>query len=563
MKLDIATLDAAGELLSIAWSDEQSDPIWPNLAASTLAQAVRDGVVLRSRENARGVMQLTVVRDCQRSLVAGEGPERAVGFLCVRKQKAPLLLRGWQWILAAGFGLAAATLGWNMWSGRRLARLTRLLTQACEAIGRGELAGCVDVQRDDELGELAEALGLMSVEMAQRVEQARQVGDQLAAVLRGMEDAVVAINEHREILFANPAAQRLFGAASPARGRRLAELVRNRALHEAVSTFFERGEARCIELEWGSEQLALSVMLTEMSGETRSGLILSFHDLTELRRLESLRQEFVANVSHELKTPLSSIKAYAETLREGALNDTSRRLVFIERIEEQADRLHELILDMISLARIEAGQQSFDISAVSVAWVADRCVAARQDACLRKQVALAVDPASPPHALVAADEEGLRQILDNLVDNAVKYTPQGGKVTVRWGPAAGSPSSVAIEVEDTGIGIPEQALPRVFERFYRVDRARRAQFGGHRSGTFHRQALGAGLWRRRLGGQPPASWQYVSRGAARLAKPLKTWRGKRCRRVPAPAGAQRHGPARDALQRFHNPGRLWVGRIVS
>jgi two-component system phosphate regulon sensor histidine kinase PhoR len=210
-------------------------------------------------------------------------------------------------------------------------------------------------------------------------------------------------------------------------------------------------------------------------------VVLVMHETTALRRLESLRRDFVANVSHELKTPLSSIKAYAETLRNGALNDPQASVTFVERIQEQADRLHHLILDMLSLARIESEQEVFEISSVSVQEAVDGCFESHRPAADAKQIQLIAEPQSTG-CFVKADPEGLREILDNLVDNAIKYTPDGGRVIVRWraneAADGGNTRTATIEVEDTGIGIAADALTRVFERFYRVDKARSRELGG-------------------------------------------------------------------------------------
>jgi two-component system phosphate regulon sensor histidine kinase PhoR len=224
----------------------------------------------------------------------------------------------------------------------------------------------------------------------------------------------------------------------------------------------------------GTVRRTLAVRVTRLPGEPSAGVMVVLHDVTELRRLENLRRELVANVSHELKTPLASIKAYAETLRLGAIHDPEHNLAFVGRIEEQADRLHQLILDLLQIARIEAGQEVFDIGAVPVAETVEQCVAHYQGAAAAKQIELAVDP--PAETLsVLADDEGLLAILSNLVDNAIKYTPNAGKITIRWRLAS---SKVAIEVQDTGIGIHPQDQARVFERFYRVDKARSRELGG-------------------------------------------------------------------------------------
>jgi two-component system phosphate regulon sensor histidine kinase PhoR len=182
----------------------------------------------------------------------------------------------------------------------------------------------------------------------------------------------------------------------------------------------------------------------------------------------------VANVSHELKTPLAAIKGYAETLRLGAVNDPEHNLHFIRRIEEQSDRLHQLILDILQIARVESGEQSFELADISVAEVIRECTDQFIEAAGAKEVELCAElPANP--LAVYADEEGVRTVLSNLLDNALKYTSAGGRVTVR---AIANTAGVTFEVTDTGIGIAEKDLARIFERFYCVDKARSRQLGG-------------------------------------------------------------------------------------
>ncbi len=207
-------------------------------------------------------------------------------------------------------------------------------------------------------------------------------------------------------------------------------------------------------------------------------------DREQLRRVEQMRRDFVANVSHELKTPLSVIKASIETLLDGAADDAQYRGSFLVQIEEQADRLQALILDLLSLARIESGEEVYEFEAVPLEEVAQACVERHRARAESKEQHLeAVAPSIAGAGSVAvaatvvawADEDALSQILDNLVDNAVKYTPAGGRIRVRWWTEG---KQACLEVDDTGIGIPERDLPRIFERFYRVDKARSRELGG-------------------------------------------------------------------------------------
>jgi two-component system phosphate regulon sensor histidine kinase PhoR len=210
-------------------------------------------------------------------------------------------------------------------------------------------------------------------------------------------------------------------------------------------------------------------------GPPARGAVLVLHDTTELRRLERLRQEFAANVSHELKTPLAVIKAAVETLLDGAADDPAARELFLGQVADQGDRLHALILDLLSLARIEAGAEVLEFHPIAVGDAVASCLERHRTRAEAKGLKLAALPPGASEVVAWADADALDQILDNLIDNAVKYTPEAGQIRVRW--RAEGPD-VYLEVEDTGMGIPEPDLPRVFERFYRVDKARSRELGG-------------------------------------------------------------------------------------
>ena len=312
----------------------------------------------------------------------------------------------------------------------------------------------------------------MQEQLLHREARLRESGQQLGAVLGGMTEGVMAVDPERRIMFVNRAAAALLSVdAEEAVGQRMRQAVRHHRLDELVETLSQQPGSKSLEFEW--EQRILAINGTSLPGEPSPGIVLVFHDVTELRRLESLRQEFVANVSHELKTPLSAIKAYAETLENGAIDDPQHNRRFVQRIEEQADRLHELIQDMLSLARIESGRQTFQIGAVNAGGIIRACLSEHQATADARKV----DLKGPRTADVSvrADANGLRQILDNLIDNAIKYTPAGGNVEVR---CRREEEFALLEVSDTGIGIPAEHHDRLFERFFRVDQARSREMGG-------------------------------------------------------------------------------------
>jgi signal transduction histidine kinase len=204
------------------------------------------------------------------------------------------------------------------------------------------------------------------------------------------------------------------------------------------------------------------------------GAVLVFHDITELRRLEKVRQDFVANVSHELRTPVASIKGYAETLLNGAMEDKQALIEFLTTIHDNSDRLVNLINDLLDLSRIESGRMKIVPVPMGAAPVIRRCLSILEKTIQDKKLSVSMDV---PENLskVLADEARFSQVVLNLLDNAVKYTAEGGSIGIK---ALSSDKMIQFDVTDTGIGIPEQDLPRIFERFYRVDKARSRDQGG-------------------------------------------------------------------------------------
>jgi two-component system phosphate regulon sensor histidine kinase PhoR len=400
------------------------------------------------------------------------------------------------WTAASVMALAAMLLAFLL--ARRITRPLQELTAGAERIASGNYGHKVYIASTDEVGLLAKTFNHMSSRLAAQFAQMEEDRHQLRAILSGMIEGVVALDSAQQILFVNDrAAQLLQFPATSSVGRKLWEVVRQPALQEVVRRALAAPEAHHEELKLtGPGARNLTVHAAQLDGTPDRGIMLVLHDTTELRRLERLRQEFVANVSHELKTPLSVIKACTETLLDGAVDDPQHRGPFLERIGEQAERLHSLILDLLSLARIESEAEVFDLQEVALGLTVAACLQrhrARAEAKDQRLEALSPAAGAPatagadtsptfadPHAagdevLAWADGEAVEQILENLVDNALKYTPAGGRITVRWGASNGD---AFLEVEDSGIGIAASEIPRIFERFYRVDKARARELGG-------------------------------------------------------------------------------------
>jgi two-component system phosphate regulon sensor histidine kinase PhoR len=362
-----------------------------------------------------------------------------------------------------------ATLLAGAWVLQPLARLAR----GAQKLAKSDQAA---PRNHDELAVLRSAFDQMQREIVARVKQLEENSDRLATVLGNMAEGVIALDANENITLANEASKRLLDfVTGEAVGRSLVEVTRIRAVHEAAAAAMRSQAVVQSEIEiTGPNRREISLRAKRFPGEPCPGVVIVLYDITELRRLENLRREFVANVSHELKTPLASIKAYAETLRLGAINDAGNNVNFVIRIEEQAERLHQLIIDMIHIARMEAGSQAFEMVEIDMAEIVDISVEYYRDLAQKKGITLRIEPPLGP-VRVRVDEDGLRTILDNLIDNAIKYTSEGGEVWLRW---RASGSEAICEVEDTGIGIAHIDQVRVFERFFRVDKARSRDVGG-------------------------------------------------------------------------------------
>jgi two-component system phosphate regulon sensor histidine kinase PhoR len=362
---------------------------------------------------------------------------------------------------------------------RRFTRPLDELTAGAQRLAEGDLGHKLFVTGSREFAALARTFNGMSARLAATFAQLEHDREQLRTILSGMVEGVVAIDTDQCVLFANETAGRLLEfAPAAAVGRKLWEVTRQQVIQEIVDKALRGAGPQREEIDWtGPAVRSVTVYVSRLPGPVSPGAVLVLHDTTELRRLERLRQDFVANVSHELKTPLAVIQSNIEALVDGAADDPNARGPFLERVSHEAARLEALIQDLLRLARIESGEQLLELGPVPLNAAIAECLDRHATRAEAKSLQLIeVPPAdASPDVAAWADEEALGQILDNLVDNAIKYTRGGGRITVRW---FASGEQVRIEVEDTGVGIPARDLPRVFERFYRVDRARSRAVGG-------------------------------------------------------------------------------------
>ncbi|MCB9487866.1 MAG: HAMP domain-containing protein [Deltaproteobacteria bacterium] len=374
-------------------------------------------------------------------------------------------------ILAAGaLGLVLAIFMSGL-SSQLIYRTVRHLIEKTQAIATGEKGLRVNVVSSDELGGLAGSINALAEALEMQVAELALERDRFMAVLNGMSEGVIALNENKRITVVNQAAMRLLGLTVSPVGKTLLEAVRIPALAEL---FEHQAADEAQSVEFDSTGRAPRRIMAQISAR-RAGVdsVVVLHDVSELRRLETIRRDFVANVSHELRTPVGIIAGSAESLQEGAIEHPTAAQKFVEAIARNAKRLDQLIADLLDLSRIEAGRQRIEPQVMPVAPAVRKAAEAieRKAADKRQKIVVRCDE----NLIAQADPKALDQILFNYLDNAVKYTPEGGRIQVS---AELLGDRVRIEVADNGPGIPPKHQPRVFERFYRVDPGRSRDLGG-------------------------------------------------------------------------------------
>ena len=375
-----------------------------------------------------------------------------------------------------------------------LARSLDAMMEAARQYASGNLQARIRVARDDELGELARIINLSADRLQDRLaENARDRG-RMEAILQAMDDGVLAVDHRGTVVLANPRLASVLELRDPL-GRHYVEVVRQREVGALIEDVLRTGERREAEVELIQLRRAFDITAVPFPGEegARPGAVLTFNDATERRRLENVRRDFVANASHELRTPLTSIRGFVEALEDGALDDPPTARRFLGKVHTHADRMATLVEDLLELSRLETGGRTPEWEDVVPGDLLEDVAAAFAGLAARKNLALVHEDRGAP--FVVTDAERLRRILENLIDNAVKYTPAGGRVVVSA--AAAGDGGAVLEVADDGPGIPAEHLPRIFERFYRVDKARSRELGGTGLGLsivkHLAESLGAGV----------------------------------------------------------------------
>ncbi len=364
----------------------------------------------------------------------------------------------------------AVLLGFSVAS--RTSRSIGALAEGARQITAGDFDYRVQAQGSDETQELAQAFNRMAMSLRDLVRDFSVERGKLTAVLNTMADGVVVIDGNGTIVLVNHAAEEILNlAAGDMPGRRFTEIIRDHNLQQLVARCTERREVQHGEVEIPQWRRYLSVITTPLEEHGNSSVLLTMHDLTRIRQVETTRKEFVSNVSHELRGPLAAVKILAESLASGALKEKKRAKDFLRRINSEIDRMTAMVNELMELSRLESEQASLQLVPLDLQPLIAELDEEHRERSEKRKIVLDVTlPQQLPR--VRGDEEKLRQVLDNLLNNAVAFTPEDGRISLS---AQQENGTVCLRVADTGVGIPRKHLPHIFERFYKVDRSRQSK----------------------------------------------------------------------------------------
>jgi two-component system phosphate regulon sensor histidine kinase PhoR len=351
---------------------------------------------------------------------------------------------------------------------RMITRPVRQITKAAEGIAAGKLDQQIPIQTKDEIGQLGRAFNEMSISLKNMMATIVDERSKLVTVLSSLTDGVVMTDSEGSIALVNPAAERLFNfKEAKVMGQPLIEAVHDYEIDDVAKKCLKTANEQTAQLDSVTGRF-LRVIAVPLTTGKLTGVLVLFQDLTEMRSLQTMRREFVGNISHELRTPLAAIKAIVETLQGGAINDKEAAMDFLNRLDVEVDGMTQIVAELIELSRIETGRIKLKLEPVNLNLLIEEVIAKLSPQAERQQVSLLTELSSdlPP---VPADRDRIQQVILNIVHNAIKFTPPGGKATVYAKPQK---DTVTVSVADTGIGISKEDLPHIFERFFKADKSR-------------------------------------------------------------------------------------------
>ena len=353
----------------------------------------------------------------------------------------------------------------------------RQMMQIGKRISQGDFTQKIRVRTRDEIGELSQILNQMSIELSRKMAQITEDKSQLQSILSSMTEGVLAMDRQGKVLLVNNALSNMFELDASFYGKAHFEIIRDHDLNQFIREVLSAKEEKRKEISFfypRERDFMIQSAFVELQKENAIFAVFVFHDITELKKLERVRKDFVANVSHELKTPLTSIKGFVEALQDGAVNDPEQSRRFLSIISQHTDRMNKIISDLLQLSQIESKEFELKKEPFSIKEVIEEVVFALRSSADQKLQNLKIDVHLPDQK-VLGDKYRINQALTNLVDNAIKYTHEKGNIKIQ---TQDKGDFVEIAVEDDGIGIPKKDLSRIFERFYTIDKARSRELGG-------------------------------------------------------------------------------------
>jgi two-component system phosphate regulon sensor histidine kinase PhoR len=345
-------------------------------------------------------------------------------------------------------------------------------------MARGNLDREIRIYYDNEIGELARSINYMARQLKDNLDDIVLEKNRIQAILSSMSEGVIVMDTWGRVILINSVTEELFRITMAAsRGKNILRVIRNYELERMLNQSLETGRSMQKQVQILAPEpriFQVHIIPLQNPGADRGGVVMILRDITERKILEEMRSEFVANVSHELRTPLTSIRGFAETLLDGALEDPRLAGDFLKIINAETERLSRLIDELLNLSKLENHKFMPNLQPLEIKDLLERVVAVLKSRAEEKQLAVKVE-VPEFFSTVPGDPDMIYQVLINLIENAICYTQPGGEITVS---ASASPEDIRVDVRDNGIGIPAESLPRVFERFYRVDKARSREQGG-------------------------------------------------------------------------------------
>ena len=466
----IAVLGEGGALLALSdgGSHDLSDALLQTHIAHALAGDRVEGVHSHPYSGERYVHLAVPVQVGERILGAVYMLSSLEGVYATLADIRTMLLT------ATGLALAiAASLGLLL--ARTITRPIARLTQSARQMAQGDFQTDLEVHSEDEIGQLGDMFNYLGQRLQATLHEISSEKAKLEAVLNYMADGILAVDTKRRVIMANPAAVRLLETpVTQLVGRDLDEIIAQLPMAADAAWGAEgRLHTQEWELRSGTIVEAWYAPVTDQQSEL-SGLVIVLHDITEQAKLSRLRREFVANVSHELRTPLTTVKSYIETLLDGAMDDKETGRRFLEVVGGEADRMTRMVQDLLTLAQLDHHPEQLARRPVDTGHLIETVVQRLSVVWMAKQLRIGRHVPTP-HPWVLGDYQKLEEAVVNILSNSMEFTPPGGAIVITVTPQG---DWVDITIADSGIGIPEEDLPRVFERFYRVDKARSRQMGG-------------------------------------------------------------------------------------